>query len=123
MDIEHSWSLSDDIDSLIDVVFNCKKDLVKMCFVKFGAAKISEFGVYASEKVCKLILAYKTAQKPHDDIVSTPYSTCVGNFENFNLFNCKIIDDKNIRIMIKFDTGEGTLKSWYANIKVDDNDV
>lgn len=118
MDAEYEWPLTDDVDSLINVIFNCKKELVKMCFSKFGAARIADFDVYASSNLCELLLTHDTASDPPTDIPPNAYSKPVGNFDSFNLFEFKLVDDKNVRVMIKFDTGEGVVKNWYGNIKV-----
>ena len=120
MDVEHEWTLNDDVDSLINVVFNCKKELTKMCFSKYSSAKVAEFEVCASPKICELMLTHPTAAPPPADVAPTSWMSCVGSFESFNLFDYKIIDDKNIRVMIKFDIGEGITKHWYGNIKIND---
>ena len=118
MDVEYEWMLNDDVDSLINVVFNCKKELTKMCFSKYSSAKITEFEVCASPKICELMMTHTSSKPAHPDIAQTSWMLCVGSFDSFNLFNYKTIDDKNIRVFIKFDVGEGIAKNWYGNIKV-----
>ena len=116
MDAEHTWVASGDVDTLIDVILECKKTLTKHCFAKYGAAKVSEFEVCASKKVCTfLALSEKKKTGPIKE-KSSVYTKHIGDFELFSLYEFRVIDDKNIRIVIRFDVGENIGKHLYGNI-------
>ena len=118
MDIERKWTLTDDVEPLFSVVFDCKKDLTKLCFSKYSSAKLDSLDLFASNKICKLLMLHESAGVVSKDEEATAYTKKVGKFEIFDLHSYKIIDDKNIRIVAKFDVGEGITKIFYGNIEV-----
>lgn len=114
MDVEVKCTLTDDPKSLIDSITECKKTLTKLCFAKYGSAKITDFEVFATQKVCDfLLLAEHVVPK---EKLENYYFKRIAELEQFQLFRCKGMDGSHVKIVTKFDVGEGMPKHWYGNI-------
>ena len=118
MDTEASWTVSDDVDSLIGVILDCKRDLTKKCFGKYGSAKIIEYNVCAPPKLCELLLVAGGHKPLSSKENKSYYIKSVATFEQFNLYRYKMSGDNIIRLEVKFDVGEGVGKYWYGNVTV-----
>ena len=116
MDTEATWKVSDDIDSLVGVILDCKRDLTKKCFAKFASAKIVEYKVSAPQKVCELLLLTEGHNTVKDKSRDSHCHKLVTQFEQFSLFKTKMYGDSTIRLEAIFDIGEGMGKFWYGNI-------
>lgn len=116
MDFDTTWNISESPEGLLEVIMTCKKELTKNCFSKFGSAKIQDYRVSASQKVCELLLL----SEGHTPIKSKEFdSAChkaVASFDSFKLFKTKMFGDSIMRIEACFDIGEGMGKYWYASI-------
>ena len=116
MDTEVTWKVSEDFNGLHEAILTCKRELTKCCFAKFGSAKISEYKVFAPQKVCEL-LQYVEGNKPikRKDFDSYCHKT-VAEFEQFVLFKTKMFGDQVVRVEAKFEVGEGIGKYWYGDV-------
>lgn len=125
MDAEYKWPLTDDVNSLVDVIFNCKKELIKICFSKFSAAKIIEFKICAPQKICDFLILSDHCKVTKDKSDNTHCHKLVAEFEQFKLFKTKLFGDSSIRLEAMFDIGEeGIGRFFYGNITaVDCNNV
>lgn len=116
MDAEVTWKVSEDVNSLLEAVLNCKRELTKNCFAKFGSAKIAEYKVFAPYKVCELMLL----SEGHTLIKVKQFDTychkAITEFEHFKLFKTKLYGDNVVRVEAKFEVDEGVGKYWYGNI-------
>jgi hypothetical protein len=121
MDAEHEWVVNDDVDSLINVVFNCKKELTKICFSKFSAAKIIELKVYAPQKICDFLLLSDGCASIKDESCNTHCHKLISEFDQFKLFKTKIFGNTTVRLEAMFDAGEQIIgRFFYGNITVID---
>ena len=115
MDSVLKWKSNDDVKSLIDVILECKKELTTACFAKYGAARLVEFDVYASSKICKFIML-SGEHTPASDTRGLHWSKCVAKFEHFNLHRFKNVDDETVRVLVLFDSEERFPTLWYGNV-------
>jgi hypothetical protein len=116
MDTEVTWKVSEDFDGLLEAVLTCKRELTKLCFAKFGSAKISEYKVFAPQKICEL-LQYSERFKPYKSKELDSYChKVVAEFEQFKLFKTKMFGDRVVRVEAKFEVGEGIGKYWYGDV-------
>lgn len=118
MDSIINWKPTEDIDSLIKAILECKKDLTKSCFSKYGSAKIIDFNVFASSKVCDFLMMSELSKPPskEDGVVNTEWQKYVSNFELFKLHKYKHVDNETIRVITSFDVDEGAYKIWYGDV-------
>jgi hypothetical protein len=116
MDIESTWHASEDVNSLVEFILSCKRELTKCCFGKFGSAKIVEYKVSASQKVCDLLLLAEGHNIIKDKSRDSHCHKLVTQFDQFGLFKTKMFGDSTIRLEAVFDIGEGMGKFWYGNI-------
>ena len=116
MDTQVEWKVSDDVNSLIETILGCKRDLTKCCFAKFGAARIVEYKVCAPNKLCDFLLLAEGHETTKDKSSDSHCHKIVAQFEHFKLFKTKMFGDSTIRIEAIFDIGEGMGKFWYGNI-------
>jgi hypothetical protein len=116
MDSQVEWKVSDDVDSLIETVLNCKRELTKCCFAKFGAARIVDYKVSAPQKICDFLLLADGHKPTKDKSHDSHCHKIVTQFDQFNLFKTKMFGDSTIRVEAIFDIGEGMGKFWYGNI-------
>jgi hypothetical protein len=116
MDVEVTWKVSEDFNGLLESILACKRELTKCCFAKFGSAKISEYKVFAPQKVCEL-LQYAEGNKPLKDKKLDSYChKAVSDFDQFRLFKTKMFGDGVVRVEAKFEVGEGIGKYWYGDV-------
>lgn len=116
MDTEIEWKVCDDVNTLIDTIHGCKRDLTKKCFAKFSAAKIVEYKVCAPQKVCEFLLLSEGYKVTKDKSGDSHCHKLVAEFDQFKLFKTKMFGDSTVRIEAIFDIGEGMGKFWYGNI-------
>ena len=116
MDTEVTWKVSEDFDGLLEAILTCKRELTKCCFAKFGSAKISEYKVFAPQKVCEL-LQYADGSKPLKNKEMGSYChKVVAEFDQFVLFKTKMFGEQVVRVEAKFEVGEGIGKFWYGDV-------
>lgn len=116
MDSEVTWKVSEDFNGLLEAILTCKRELTKCCFAKFGSAKITEYKVFAPQKVCEL-LQYTEGCKPIKGKQFDSYChKAVSDFEQFRLFKTKFYGENVVRVEAKFEVGEGIGKYWYGDI-------
>lgn len=118
MDTEVTWKVSEDFDGLLEAVLTCKRELTKLCFAKFGSAKILEYKVCAPQKVCELLLLSDKQTPIKSKEFDSYCHKAVANFEQFRLYRTKMFGDGNVRLEALFDVGEGVGKHWYGNIMI-----
>lgn len=118
MDSIVKWRPSEDIESLVNSILECKKDLTKFCFSKYGSAKIIDFNVFASSKVCDFLMMSELSKpaSKEDGVVNTEWQKYVANFELFKLHKYKHVDNETIRVITSFDVDEGAYKIWYGDV-------
>lgn len=118
MDAEISWIVSGEVNSLIETIINCRKELIKQCFTKFGSAKIQECKISAPQKICDFLLLSEGHKIINDKSRNTCCHKIVADFEQFSLYKTKIFGDTTIRLTAKFDVNEGVEKYWYGTISL-----
>ena len=116
MDAEVKWKVSEDYNGLLEAIYNCKRELTKRCFSKFGSAKIVEYGVFAPSKVCELLMLSEDCKPIKGKEFDTYCHKAVANFEQFRLMKTKFYGDDIIRIEAKFEVGTASCKQWYGNV-------
>jgi hypothetical protein len=116
MDANVTWNVSEDTASLLEAISKCKKELTKLCFAKFGSAKISEYKVFAPQKVCELLLLADGNTLIKGKEFDSYCHKALTDFEQFRLFKTKMFGDSILRIEAKFDVGEGICKHWYGDV-------
>ena len=118
MDAEVTWKVSEDFNGLFEAIFNCKRELTKLCFAKFGSAKITEYKVFAPHKVCELMLLGDGHTLIKGKEFDTYCHRALTDFEQFKLFKTKLYGDSIVRVEAKFEMGEGIGKYWYGNVQL-----
>lgn len=118
MDSIVSWEPSEDVDSLVKSILECKKELTKACFSMYGSARIKDFKVLASAKICKFLMISEMSKGLEQKITEegVDWMTLISDFGVFNLFEYKHIDNETIRILATFEVGQDSTKLWYGNV-------
>lgn len=118
MDVTLEWKESDDPDSLVRTILECKKELTKACFSMHSAARIHQFDVLASKQICDFLTTVGSHDKPKDKTRDTTWMKSVCDFKQFKLFNFKHVGNKTIRVLALFDVGVPIMKQWYGNVLI-----
>lgn len=116
MDAEVTWTVSEDFNGLLEAILNCKRELTKLCFAKFGSAKIMEYKVCAPQKVCELLLLSENCTLIKGKQFDSYCYKALADFEHFRLFKTKMHGESVIRLEALFDIGEGVGKHWYGDV-------
>lgn len=116
MDAEVKWKVTEDFSGLLEAVLNCKRELTKLCFTKFGSAKIMEYKVCAPQKVCELLLLSENYTPIKGRQFDSYCYKALADFEHFRLFKTKMHGESVIRLEALFDVGEGVGKHWYGDV-------
>ena len=116
MDSIIKWNVTDDVNSLVESILSCKKELTKLCFSKCGSAKSSRFDVFASAKICEFLMISEDHSQPEDSSRDDYYKKHLARFKQFDLYRLNCIDDETIRVLVYFDVGENFDHQWYGNI-------
>lgn len=130
MDASVKWEVSADVDSLIDKINECKKQLVTIVKSRHPYKrnlKTVQCDVYASPKVIELFQCSDTwkdaSETPEQEEEHYPYfrqktSQMIANFEVFKLRRDSVIDDNNVRLIMAFDVGEDCVENYYGNVEL-----
>jgi hypothetical protein len=121
LDSTIKWKISDDVDSLVQAILDCKKELTKACFSMNGSAKIIDFDVLASSKICEFLMTSELSKSPNssESIEKKEWQKYISNFELFRLHKYKHIDNETIRILASFDVGDSSHKMYFGNVVFD----
>ena len=107
------------MSNLEAAILDCKKDLTKKCFSKYGSAKLKEFDAYAIKEICDQFLIDKPEKQINQS--GTYYSSLLLETDQYTFHRYDLTNDKCVKIEAKFDIGEGVLKSWYGLISLTEN--
>lgn len=118
MDVKTKWDHSDDVESLVEAISNCRKSLTAECFSKYGRAKIIQCDAYAQPKIIEFLSKSKSfkATKLKKSERKRPGSEIVGEIDAFTVHKDRIVHDTNVRVIALFDTEEGIPRMWYGNV-------
>jgi hypothetical protein len=133
MDFTVQWTISADVESLVDSIVECKKGLANALKAKnpFNTRlKVVACDAYASPKLCELLNLSElcTLVDPDSDveivvderhpIKQSEFSTPIAGFELFTLYNDEIIGDDRIRIIVLCEVGNDNVEIYYGNVEL-----
>lgn len=130
MDVKVSWKISPKVETLIDAIVECKKqltDIVKVRYPYSRSTKLRYCDAFASPKVCELLSSsklWRDCKATKDDLDARRLEQLphcdehVADFELFRLVKNKIIGDENVRLVIEFETGDGSWETFFGNVEL-----
>ena len=129
MDAKVEWKISAKVETLIESIVACRKELFAVVKVRHPGSrhlKLLYCDVHASPKLAEL-LHLSSLWKDHIESAAEvdlrrsarPHSQeMVADFELFRLVKDTIIGDEQIRVVCEFGTGEGAWESFIGNVEL-----
>jgi hypothetical protein len=129
MDAKVQWKISAKVETLIESIVACRKELFNAVKVRNPGSrslKLLFCDVHASPKLTELLqLSHlwkdhkETAAEIDQRRANRPHSQeMVADIELFKLVKDTIIGDEQIRVVCEFGTGEGTWESFIGNVEL-----
>lgn len=126
MDCTVEWKVSSDVETLVEAIAECKRELTKACFAKCGRANAVLCNVYASDKLLQLLkLAPTWKQIITDDEHARNVRIAekdplqkfwhFGDVGDFHVNRSHLCGD-NYRLIIEFDIDDVVPVVWFGDV-------
>lgn len=128
MDARAQWSVSSEVETLVNAIAECKQGLID-CVKKRNPynryLKTVACDAYASPKLVELLsysqLWKAATEKPEGDEgdrrrQSRSVSELVADFELFKLHRDEVIGDETIRLVMTFETSSSAPETFYGTV-------
>ena len=115
MDATIKCEVTEDVNSLVTSILDCKKVLTKECFSKYGSAKSILFEAFASSKVCDFLSISEDFSSISEEIEVTSNKKHIGSFKQFELYHLHCLNEETVRVVVTFEI-DGHPNQWYGNV-------
>lgn len=128
MDARETWKISSKVDSLVEAIVACRKQLINHVKTRNPYnrnTKIRYCDVHASPKVCQLLSVsqmWRDYSETKDDFEirrhdKRPHSQkMVADFELFKVVEDNVVGDDDVRIAMEFEVNKEEWESCYGNV-------
>jgi len=127
MDAVVQWKISPKVETLVDAIISCKKELTEAVKKRYFASRSLKqlyCDVHVSPKLIEL-LQISELWKDHEETANesevrhgkrTHSQEMVADFGVFNVIRDTIIGDEAIRVVAEFTTGEGNWETFFGTV-------
>lgn len=126
MDVKLDWTISDDVETLVDSIIDCRKQLIKDCVFKHGMrSRVLDCDAYASGKIIELLRLSTRWVECLDDLeedLTVPtwrrqkkHTELVADFSSFRLHVSPVMGS-DIRVVMSFDVGDAAMQTWFGTV-------
>lgn len=129
MDVKARWRISADVEALVEVILQCRKQLITECMRKHGMkTRLLSCDVYAGDKLIEMLSLSKRwracMEMTEEDLRIPPSrrqkrtTTLLADFTDFKLHRMPVLGETDVRVLASFDVGDEADQAWYGNVEL-----